>query len=130
MNSRPWLEERQRLLQFNRTIQPLHDVEPEHDLKLFLIKILFESIHKSRPQFVSQIQGEKLRKAILGKGLDQFSVINDKVIKGARPIPRWIDRIRLKLNHLSLGFQVTEERIFFEFQFGRIFRVLVYKKEI
>ncbi len=124
MNSHDWLQERRKfgLISDKSTSTP-HQLEDHHLIRM-LVMIFYEAMYHSKRQGWDDIDHEQLRRYLTeGKQLDAV-VYPDKTISGAKHIPGWWDRYRLKRNRISLKYRLDGPSYWFEFSFGTLHYVL------
>jgi len=124
MNSQAWLAERRKFgLISDRSTVHAHDLE-EHHLIRTLIKIYYESLFHSRKSVWDGMDKEPMRSYLAqGKNITT-DLYEQKTIKNARPIPRWLDRWRLGRNHIMLSYLHGEDVNWFTFSFGKLHYLL------
>lgn len=98
-----------------RAIQELR----HSDLQMFLIKIAFESIYKSKRQLIDRYKLQRLR-AILNKEQEAPHIrIEQTPLLNKKPIPNLIHRLRLRSIGVGLYYEVKENSLFFSLFYGK-----------
>ena len=91
------------------------------DLLYFTVKIGFEGLYKSRRKMWENINWEDVRSYLLNRELGMMvkERIHPDDLK-YKPIPRWIERFRLRNKHLTLEYAIQGHKLYVRFQFGTI----------
>ena len=93
----------------------------ENDLKRFLLKIAFESLFKSKRKIWDQKDFTELLDLLLrGKDSPIFTLQTDTTNLIFKSIPGWIERFRLRNNHIHLDYAEDGSKLYFQFQFGSL----------
>lgn len=91
------------------------------DLQKFLLKMAYESLYKSKRKIWEQTDFTSLLDFLLrGKNNSLFIIQLDKTDLTFMSIPRWMDRFRLRNNHLMLEYAEENNKAYFRFQFGTL----------
>jgi hypothetical protein len=121
LSSYIFLEERQKFgllsVNFNSTGHSL----PADAMRKFLLKMGYESLYRSKNKIWQGIDFQSLLN-FLNKGTDHI-IFTEKFSSDPlrfKSIPGWIERFRLRNNHLMLEYAHNHNRIYFRFQFGSI----------
>jgi len=101
-----------------------HELSSSH-LTKFLTKVFFEALFASRCKVWSTHELEHVRRYLNGDDPLQCEVLSDKTLKGLRPIPRWMDRWRLKRNGIKLGYTLDKSVIYFSFSYTHLHYLLI-----
>lgn len=120
LSSHLFLEERRKYgLLRQRNNSPGHELSSDIHQK-FLLKLGYEALFYSRKNLWQKYNFDPLIRLLLrGQSDPLFSDRPNSKLQ-YKSIPRWIDRFRLRNNHLSLEYAEDQEKLFFRFQFGRI----------
>jgi len=125
LNSATWLKWRQEYGVAKPNLTP-HKVEPTTlDLRQFYMKLCYESVYYSRPALLNQYDLTSLRQE-LSIGIEaDCDIVRDKVLDSAKHLPQWINRWRLRNNHIYLRYKVLHGQFYFEFRYGPLSNVLI-----
>ena len=120
VSSNTFWKERIRL----RMVDPDADFIPytlqNEDLRKFVLKMGYEGLYMSRKKVWSKYDFEIVRAYLIeGRPCEVFLSKPPQNVR-YRPVPGWIERFRLRNNHLSLEYAEEKGRLFLRFQFGRI----------
>ena len=126
LNSQPWLGERKKYGLVRQDVIETSQEEPENDLRRFLCKVFIESVYHSRPNEFDSLGLELVRRELLGTSQHTFTTFKNKALSQSLPIPGWIDRFRLRRNHIELHYYQKDQMVYFQLKFAQILRILSY----
>lgn len=120
LSSDLFLQERKKYGLIQKRMEAMNDYPPSQSMQVFLLKMGYESLYKSKRKVWKDQDFTQLLDMInRGKNNELFlekPVIDDRW----KPIPGWMDRLRLRNSHLSLDYLIDDKRLYFRFQFGTI----------
>jgi hypothetical protein len=125
LNSTEWYTHREslRLIGPNSTIVPCPI--QEHHLTRLLVKMYYESLYHSRHELWHSIYLEPIRGYLdTGQAL-KSKVYSNKKLSSSQPIPRLIDRWRLRANRIELSHALEKDQIHFSFTFSNLHYLLI-----
>lgn len=124
LSSPSWLSVRKKYHNSPTSVLPGKAFRKNVELKRFLMKMFYEAMYHSRSAEFHSLDLEYLRLELCGYSDSQTKVFENKQLSEAREIPNWINRWRLRRNHISLRYYCNDHRILFEFRYRDIFNVL------
>lgn len=92
-----------------------------------LVKIFFEAMYASQHDVWLKYRDGQIRKYLNGEGDLDLELHEGKSLRGARYIPGFINRWRLRSNHISLKYMIEKNVIYFAFGFVDLHYVLKIK---
>lgn len=93
----------------------------EEHLYFLLVKMGYEGMYRSRKKIWEKFRWDEVQH-YLNKRIS-LEPLNDRSLPANvkfRSIPGWIDRFRLRNNHLTLEYGIVDERLYVRFQYGKI----------
>ena len=121
VSSEEFIAERKRLGAIDANIEQRVNELRREDMIKFLLKMGYEGLYHSRKEIWKKYSWTGL-KDILVKGYpsDGYAINDPNDPVRYKPIPRWLDRFRLRNNHLLLEYGTDASGIFVRFQYGRL----------
>jgi hypothetical protein len=121
LSSSLFLEERRRLGLLRERNDTTGTALPDSAMARFMLKMGYEALYKSRYTLWQATDFSALRTYLVqGAENDLFRDRSASSAVNFRSIPRWMDRFRLRNNHLRLEYAIDGDRLFFRFRFGSI----------
>lgn len=122
LSSEAFLRERSKLNLIKSNSEITAFKATRFDYQVFLSKIAYESIHKSKPFLMKDFDFSSIKKfCVEGRIPDFFEDKNLQEIAKEKSIPKLINAFRLQNSKIWLNYIITDDqRLFVRFQFSKL----------
>ncbi|NNF34766.1 MAG: hypothetical protein HKN68_11680 [Saprospiraceae bacterium] len=93
----------------------------DKDLYFLMVKMGYEGMYRSRKKIWDKFRWDEVRQYLIKR--NPYDSLKDRSLPANvqfKSIPGWLDRFRLRNNHLTLEYAEVDERLYIRFQFGKI----------